>query len=69
MRRSGAMESQARLVWKAMRAYPGNSSKRLAQLRSMDRHMVGRRCSDLWRKGHAVKVEIGKQDVKWYAIL
>lgn len=69
LRRSGAMESQARLVWKAMQSHPGRSSKELALLNRMDRHMVGRRTSDLWRKGHAVKLEIGKQDCKWYAIV
>jgi hypothetical protein len=69
MRKSGAMESQARFVWIIMRTHPGNSSRQLSELRKADRHMVARRCSDLWRKGHALKVEIGKQDCKWYAIL
>lgn len=69
MRRSGAMNSQCKSVWDAMRRYPGTSSKLLAQLTGMDRHMVGRRCSDLQRKGHAVEVRIGKRDMKYFAIV
>lgn len=69
MRKTGMMRSQCKSVWDAMRLYPGRSSKQLAQLTGMDRTMLGRRCSDLQRKGHAVEVRIGKQDMKYWAIV
>ena len=63
------MGLQARQTYEAMKRYPGRSSKELSRLAQLDRHAAARRCSDLWRKGAALKVEIGKRDCLWYAIL
>jgi hypothetical protein len=47
----------------------GKSSKQIAERTGLDRYMVARRCADLFNAGAALKVIIGKQDTKWYAIL
>lgn len=66
---SGAIESQAKRVWKAMLKNPGHTSKQLALLSHLDRHMFGRRCSGLQRKGHAVEIRRGNRELKYYAII
>jgi hypothetical protein len=69
MRRSGALKGQCLQVWEALQKHPGYSTKRLSQRTGLDRYMVARRCADLFNAGAALKVIIGKQDTKWYAIL
>ena len=69
MRSSGALKGQSLRVWEALKKHPGKSSKQLAERTGLDRYMVARRCADLFNVGAALKVIIGKQDTKWYAIL
>jgi DNA-binding MarR family transcriptional regulator len=69
LRKSGALRGQATVVFDALLKRPGRSSKELAREAGLDRYMVARRVSDLWRGGYALKVEIGKRDCLWYAIV
>ena len=69
LRKSGVLRVQATDVFDALLKFPGLSSKELALRAGLDRYMVARRCSDLWRNGAALKVEIGKRDCFWYAIV
>lgn len=69
MRKTGSLRGQALVVLEAMKRHPGLSSKQLAEVEVLDRHVVARRCPDLWRAGVALKVETLSSDVKWYAIL
>lgn len=69
LRKSGTLRGQATVVFDAPLKHPGLSSKELSLSTGLDRYMVARRCSDLWRAGAALKVEIGKKDCQWYAIV
>lgn len=69
MRKIGALNGQLLTAYEAMKRHPGKSSKRTAEITGLDRYMLARRYADLFRAGKALKVEIGKRDCLWYAIL
>jgi DNA-binding MarR family transcriptional regulator len=51
LERSGRAAAQMLVVFDAVRANPGCTSKELAERCGLDRHMAARRLSDLWRRG------------------
>jgi hypothetical protein len=67
--KSGALKGQAEEVYRAMQRFPFRSSKQLAHLGKMDRTMVGRRVVDVWRSGHAVRLESPSREVAYVAII
>lgn len=69
--RSGTLRGQRKIALSLVCKFPGRSSKQLAALGQVDRHMLGRRMKELWMLGHIVRVEdsIRKTDLKWYAVL
>jgi|SRR5688572_19612918 len=69
LRQSGALKGQTLTAYEAMKRHPGKSSKQTAGVTGLDRYMLGRRYADLFNSGKALKVEIGKRDCLWYAIL
>jgi hypothetical protein len=69
LRQSGALNGQLLTAYEAMKRHPGKSSRETAEITGLDRYMLARRYADLFRTGKALKVEIGKRDVLWYAIL
>lgn len=54
-----------RLILAAIRAYPGRTSKELAQYVSIDRVEIARRTSDLERDGLIVGERISGQQIRW----
>jgi hypothetical protein len=50
---SGVRGANAARVLAGVMAWPGRTSRELAELLRMDRHEVARRCSDLMRAGDA----------------
>ena len=54
---SGALSRQESDVLAALVAHPGRTSKSLAEVSGLDRHMVARRLSGIEAKGRAERVE------------
>ncbi len=54
-------------VWEALRRHPGRSTKDLAAVAKLDRHMVARRAPELVQHGYATRVERATGDCVWFA--
>lgn len=65
MERSGAIGRQCAQVLAAIRATPGLTSGELSARHGIDRHVCGRRCPDLERRGLVRRIEWGAREVRW----
>jgi len=65
---SGRHKSQKARVLRALRDYPGLTSKELALAMGEDRYMVARRLPDLERDGKVEKGSDHGDDVTWWPV-
>ena len=63
---SGLGHTQRRDSLAAVKMYPGQTSKELAELTGLDRHMLGRRLPELLKAGQIWRHERG--ECRWYPI-
>jgi predicted HTH transcriptional regulator len=69
LQKSGAADSQRQICFELVKKFPGRSSKELAQLSGLDRHMIAKRLPELRDKFKTVRVtQTGKEDQKWWAV-
>ena len=67
MERSGKMGAQMAEALRLVRAYPGLTSKQLAEVSELDRYQIARRLPDLEKKGLARHVDRGRgEQVRWF---
>ncbi len=62
------LSKQRREVWEALKAHPGRSTKSLAEVSGLDRHMVGRRMGELEQRGYAKRIKRDSRDCLWFAL-
>lgn len=62
------LSSQRQQVWEALRKHPSRTTKSLAEVSGLDRHMVGRRMKELESRGYANRVERDGRDDLWFAL-
>ena len=68
LKRSGVLKGQLLLTLQAMNQHPGKSTKQVAELTGLDRHMLGRRAGELEKLRLARRESVGSADAIWYAI-
>ena len=66
---TGAIRGQALTTHNALKRYPCNTTKTLADVSGLDRYMLARRMPDLWKAGLALRIERRENDTLWYAII
>lgn len=67
MRSSGAMRGQWLITLNLVKEFPGKTSKQLAEYGLLDRYQLARRLPELRQMKLIRGVEIGSEDVRWYA--
>lgn len=67
MRSSGAMRGQRLIALELVKQFPGKTSKQLAEVGTLDRYQLARRLPELRAMKLIRGVEIGSEDVRWYA--
>lgn len=66
LERSGRAAQQLSDVLDAVRKHTGSTSRELAALTGLDRHLVGRRLPELAAKGLIHRVSIRGQELRWW---
>jgi len=66
--KSGVLRGNRNLVLALIKQYPGHTSKQLAMLGKVDRHMVARRCADLRNMRLVKSEETGEKDLVWWPL-
>ena len=66
LERSGRAAQQLSACLEAVRRHPGCTSRELAALVGLDRHLVGRRCPELAKRGSVDRVAIPGDELRWY---
>ena len=67
LERSGRAAAQLQAVLDAVRRHGGSTSKELAELAGLDRHLVGRRLPELAAQGLVHRVAIQGHEIRWWA--
>ena len=62
------LSKQRREVWEALRRHPSRTTKSLAAVAGLDRHMVGRRMKELETHGYAKRIERDRRDDLWFPL-
>lgn len=65
-KRSGQMRGGRVIAMGLVDRYPGRSSKQLAELGKVDRHMLGRRLPELLKMQLVRTTQIGSDDLLWW---
>lgn len=65
-KRSGTMRGGRVLAMELVEKYPGRTSKQLAELGTLDRHMLAKRLPELRAMGLARTTQIGNGDLQWW---
>ena len=69
LHRNGGAASQRMVCLELVKKFPGRSSKQLAELSGLDRHMIAKRLPELRDKFNLVRVtQTGNEDQKWWAV-
>lgn len=65
LERSGRAAQQLAAVLDAVRAWPNRTSKELAALSGMDRHLIARRLPELWAHAKVTRVHRAGEELRW----
>lgn len=66
LERSGRAAAQLQAVLDATRLHPGSTSRQLAAISGLDRHLVGRRLPELAYRGLVDRVAIHGEELRWW---